>query len=296
MNIPTSAQQICLCPPGEETWGWVRWSIAGVNSGAEDVLFRKCLDPLIFLPLMSEISFFRQWHWDQSNTRKPFSSKEYVCYKHLQRPWNQVTWITHTFLCFCFACGWQFQPLRKKKKPIGQKDDSPGHSAVTSIYCLHIYQIKSQWSERGNLCSAYEYKNNGLQASRNFCTHGLWIQTGERIVCDQSHYAIERQNLGFKIWLLSANMWTFCTLFSVLGLLTSFSSIESRSAFKMLGFGFFCSVFALKSNLLQFLGGGASTTFSRIIYYSSFITCYLFIIVYYWFKYSLLFFWITEIL
>lgn len=254
MNIPTSAQQICLCPFGEETWGWVRWSIAGVNSGAEDVLFLKCLDPLIFLPLMSEISFFRQWHWDQGNTRKPFSRKEYVCYKHLQRPWNQVTWITHTFLCFCFACGWQFQPLRKKK-PIGQKDDSPGHSAVTSIYCLHIYQIKSQWSERGNLCSAYEYKNNGLQASRNFCTHGLWIQTGERIVCDQSHYAIERQNLGFKIWLLSANMWTFCTLFNVLGLLTSFSSIESRSVFKMLGFGVFCSVFALKSNLLQFLGG-----------------------------------------
>lgn len=114
-----------------------------------------------------------------------------------------------------------------------QKDDSPGHRAVTSIYCLHIYQIKSPWSERGNLCSAYEYKNNGLQASRNFGTHGLWIQTRERMVCDQSHYAIERQNLGTKIWLLSANMWTFCTLLNVLGLLTSFSSIESRSAFKM---------------------------------------------------------------
>lgn len=60
MSIPTSAQQICLCPPGEEARGWVRWSIAGVNSGAEDVLFLKCLDPLIFLPLMSEISFSRQ--------------------------------------------------------------------------------------------------------------------------------------------------------------------------------------------------------------------------------------------
>lgn len=146
MNIPTSAQQICLCPFGEETWGWVRWSIAGVNSGAEDVLFLKCLDPLIFLPLMSEISFFRQWHWDQGNTRKPFSRKEYVCYKHLQRPWNQVTWITHTFLCFCFACGWQFQPLRKKKNLLGKKMIA----LVTVLWLLFIVftYIKSNHNDQ----------------------------------------------------------------------------------------------------------------------------------------------------
>ena len=57
---------------------------------------------------------------------------------------------------------------------------------------LHSYQIKSQMIRgKKKLCGSYEYKNSSLQASSTF-VQMLCRFKQERIVCDQTHYAIER--------------------------------------------------------------------------------------------------------